>query len=493
MPGPFRLELWTALIATAVFAAHLPSFLYQLLDSDEAVYGSIAALMNLGEQLYAQGGVDNKPPGIFWVYALTFRCFGLYQMTAIHVVGLLAMAATCCLVFAIAFDLAGTRAGLLAALFYGLLTAAGHPQLLALNTEIFMMLPLTGSVLLSLRRRWFWVGALLLVACAFRQTAAVNVVIVALGIHWLERSKHRAAWLFAGGLITGLTAVLVLTALTGSLQGLWRWSFEPLYSYASSNWSTGLVWSRGRDSLLPFLWLGAAFWIAAIGFAMRWNRLIPRERLMVTWLVVGMVGALAGSHLSWHYFIQAMGPLAVLAALAFDRFRLPRPVAVAAVAAIAIPVAASLTFDVGLDRFGSGTREPVPQHAAVSAYIRSHTASSERIFIWGDAPELYVQSNRVMSTRFPGFLRGFARGSERPPDNWDTAQDVWPLLQSDLTANPPALIVDTAPGGWSDFSRYPMSHYPVLAELIASHYRVVATIDGATIYARADPAAPPVS
>ena len=142
--------------------AHLPSFLHRLLDGDEAIYGSIAVLMNLGGGLYDSGGVDNKPPGVFWIYSLTFRLFGAYQMTAVHAVGFVAMAATCVLIFLIGRDLAGTRAGILAGLFYGVLTAAGNPRLLAANTEIFMMLPLCASALLMLRRRWFWTGALLI-------------------------------------------------------------------------------------------------------------------------------------------------------------------------------------------------------------------------------------------------------------------------------------------------------------------------------------------
>jgi hypothetical protein len=129
------------LIGVTVFIAHLPALVHRLLDGDEAIYGSIAALMNLGGQLYGQGGVDNKPPGVFWVYAATFRVFGTYQMTAVHVAGLVAMAATCVLIFMIGRDLASTRVGLTSALLYGLLTAAGNPRLLASNTEIFMMLP----------------------------------------------------------------------------------------------------------------------------------------------------------------------------------------------------------------------------------------------------------------------------------------------------------------------------------------------------------------
>src|SRR6266568_4038716 len=174
--------LWVAAVAAPVLISHAPSFLHRLLDGDEAIYGSIAALMNLGDPLYAQGGVDNKPPGIFWVYAITFRVFGTYQMTAIHALALLAIAATCVLIFAAGRQMAGNRAGILAAIFYGVMTAAGNPRLLAANTEAFMMLPLTASVLCMLRRQWFWTGLLLVAAFTFRQSAAVDVILIALAL-----------------------------------------------------------------------------------------------------------------------------------------------------------------------------------------------------------------------------------------------------------------------------------------------------------------------
>ena len=64
---------------------------------------------------------------------------------------------------------------------------------------------------------------------------------------------------------------------------------------------------------------------------------------------------------------------------------------------------------------------------------------------------------------------------------------MWPALQSDLNAHPPALIVDTAAAGWSDFSMYPMRNYPVLVDLVASRYHAVATVDGVVIYAPNSP------
>jgi hypothetical protein len=480
-----QLALWAGLIALTIFIAHLPSFLHRLLDGDEAVYGSVAALLNTGGQLYAAGGVDNKPPGIFWVYAATFRAAGTYEMTAIHAVGLAVVAATCALLYVIGRDLGGVRAGLLAALFYGILTAAGNPRLLAANTEIFMELALTASVLLMFRRRWFWSGLLLVAAGAFRQVAAVNLVLAVLGIVWLEPAGNRwraAGWL-AGGGAAALAAGAAVLLLTGSLAGFWRWTVGSLYGYASTTWIPSYVWQRARDSLVPFVVDMAVLWIAAVALATRWRRLDRPERLVVVWLVVAMAGSLAAGHLSWHYFIQAMGPLAVAAALFFTRFSLRRRVTAVAALGIALPVLGWWAYDLGADPLTYDFGPPAPQHELVATYIHDHTTPGQRVFVWGDWPALYVESDRLMASRFPGFLRGFDRGSGIAPNNWDTTPDVWPELLSDLDAHPPALIVDTAPAGWSDFSMYPMRNYPVLANLVDSSYHVVATVDGVVVYA----------
>jgi 4-amino-4-deoxy-L-arabinose transferase-like glycosyltransferase len=475
-----------ALAGTAVFVAHLPMFLHRLMDGDEAIYGSIAVLMNMGGALYGDGGVDNKPPGIFWVYALTFRVFGAYSMQAVHAVAFAVLAATCALIFLVARDLAGPRAGVLGGLFYGLLTAAGNPRLLAANTEVFMMLPLVASVLLALRRRWTWSAVTLVIAFAFRQSAAANVVVMALAVWWLEPRQRwgRAVASGVAGALVAVAACTAVIALTGSLEGFWRWTIGTLVGYASSNWAPSLVWGRARDSIVPFVVDMAVLWIAAVAAAARWRSSRAETRLMAVWLAVAMAGSLAGGHLSWHYFIQAMGPLAVLAAVAFTRFRLPRVVAVAAVAGIVAPAAAWWAFDLTADPLTYDFSPPVPDHRAVAAYIAAHTSPDDRVFVWGDWTALYVESDRAMASRFPGFLRGFARGTDIPPLNWDTAPDVWPLLEADLRAHPPALIVDTAPADWSDFAKYPMSDYPALEGIVTSGYHRVATVDGVVVYAR---------
>src|ERR1700737_716950 len=361
-----------ALVAVPVLLAPLPSFCHRLLDGDEAVYGSIATLMNLGGALYADGGVDNKPPGIFWVYSVTFRVFGMYQMTAIHAVVLLCV---------IGRQVASTRAGLLAALFYGVLTGAGNPRLLAANTEAFMMLPLTASFLLMLRRRWLWSGLLLTAAGAFRQSAAIDVLMVRMAVYSLEprESLWRALALFAGGLLAGLLGGAGLLALTGSLSGFWHWTVGILGGYASANWTLDVIWTRAKDSLIPFLLDMAVLWVAAIAWAARWTRLDSLHRLIVAWLVVSGIGSLAGGHLSWHYFIQVMGPLALLSAFAIDsalRTRYMKQVAAIAAVGVGVPALAWGASDISADPLTYDWSPPIAQPQLVADYLSAHTKPS---------------------------------------------------------------------------------------------------------------------
>jgi uncharacterized membrane protein len=478
--------------------AHAPSFFHRLDDSDEAIYSSIAALMNGGGALYSDGGVDNKPPGIFFVYAATFRIFGTYQMTAIHAVALLFIAATCLLLFLIGRRLSSSRAGLMAGVLYGVLTAQGNPGLQAANAEVLMMLPLTASVLLMLRRRWTWSGALLVAAIAFKQVAAANLLVVPAAIVLLEPepARVRAAVRFGAGLTAALLMGAAVLELTSSLTGFWHWSVASLYGFAAMNWKLDQLWFRVRYSLPYFLGGTAVIWVAAITFASGWRRLQAAERVVVVWLAASAIGSVAGGHLFYHYFVQVMGPLALVGGIAVARaldgsprehgksFVAPRWIAAAIVVGVAVPALAWGVYDLNADPLTYDVAAPVPQHAQVAAYIDANSRSGDRIFVWGDSPNLYVESDRLMASRFPGFLRGFARGSGLPPNNWDTAPDVWPELQADLARNPPALIVDTSAAGWSDFAMYPMGNYPVLQDLVSAKYHLVAVVDGVAIYAR---------
>src|ERR1700754_4297396 len=78
-----------SIIAAGTVICRIPGFFRPLFDDDEAQYAAIGELVRRGGQLYGDGGVDFKPPGIYWTYAAVFKLAGPYAMWAIHVVSLL--------------------------------------------------------------------------------------------------------------------------------------------------------------------------------------------------------------------------------------------------------------------------------------------------------------------------------------------------------------------------------------------------------------------
>jgi hypothetical protein len=108
-----------------------------------------------------------------------------------------------------------------------------------------------------------------------------------------------------------------------------------------------------------------------------------------------------------------------------------------------------------------------------------------RIFVWGNAPSIYVLSNRLPGTRFVGFLRGLHRSEgESPTAAWDAGPEVWPQLTADFARNQPALIVDTSSGDYREFGGYKMARFPAVQALVSAGYVLDGTIEGATLYRR---------
>jgi hypothetical protein len=302
------------------------------------------------------------------------------------------------------------------------------------------------------------------------------------------------------GFTAAIGAAAGLLAAQGTLGGMWHWAVVRLIShYGPSAWRPEQVISGLLSGFVPFvagallLWIGSALAVARVRSA------AFGPRIVMGWLAVSLVGAAAGGRFFGHYFIQAVGPLALLTALEIDR-RLsearPRShrwvVGVAAVL-VTVPAAGYATamtiFEPVTEQFG----RPSPNYTAVAAYVREHTSPEDRIFVWGMSWPLYVASERLPATRFVGFLRGLQRDYNEPPENsWDSGPEVWPLLAADFAVHPPALVVDTSPANYYNYGRYPMSRFPELARIVERGYTTETVIEGATIYRRRD-ALPPTA
>jgi hypothetical protein len=345
--------------------------------------------------------------------------------------------------------------------------------MLAANTEIFMVLALSGAVLLLAEPerlgRAAWAGALIGVGCLFKQVAILTLALPLLGRRGLARTLAAGA----GG-AAALAGAALLLAATGSLDGLWHWSVERLVrGYGRSAWGDQVI-GNITSGFLPFMGASIVQWLGAAAAMLR-----RPVALLVGWLGLSLISAVAGGHFFAHYFLQPLAPLSVLAALEIDRRGVgPWVKLLTAVPAI-VCLGFGFVFEPVTETFGA----PDPDYGVPVAWLREHTAPGDRIFVWGVYPTLYVLADRLPASRFVGFMRGAYRDRDAPIESgWDVGPEVWPALAADLAAHPPTVIVDTSTADYQGFAHYPMRRFPVLQALVERGYQLAATPGGVAMY-----------
>ncbi|HVY39313.1 MAG TPA: glycosyltransferase family 39 protein [Polyangia bacterium] len=485
-------------IVTAVLRA--PSFVYALMDIDEGSYAAIACRMLNGGLPY-RDGVENKFPGIFYVYTAVFRLFGRYDMRAVHVAAAAVAFCTALVVRAIAATLVrrrgddddgARRAGWLAALLYAVFSTTYEPKVLAANTELFAVLPASLAVLVHLRGRnrpgaSLLAGALGACALLFKQVAGLLLVALAadrllrgLRREDLRRSVADVALLGVGAV--GVSAIVAAAFWRLGILGdamFWSWTYVFHHYIPAASASGGFV-PRLFKCLLPF-----ALAMSPLVFL---GRRVPRRgdaQVVWLWLAAMTGAALIGGRMYGHYFLLTVPPLSVLAgaggaewlATASRRARRWLAALVAALACSSLTAA-------WLYRGATDTWLTLnPDYRRAAAYVRARTRPDDQVFVWGWFPALYVDADRCPASRFvyTHLLTG-SRAASGATTRGHLVPEAWPMLMDDLQRARPPYILDTSPGRY-DYP-FPPEQHPALAALLSSAYVLEAQIEGIRVFKR---------
>jgi 4-amino-4-deoxy-L-arabinose transferase-like glycosyltransferase len=509
-----RCWIWLA-AAALVLLLRLPALSSQLIDTDEATYAAIAVLQNSGAgPLYDAGGVDNKPPGIYWLYAAVFAVFGDYSIAAVHWVAAAVVLATG-LLLAMTAALYRRGSGIFAFLVYGLFGVVYYPKMMAANTELFMTLPLAASfylaVSLSLARplqhralRFAASGALVGVACLLKPVG-MACLLIPLAVALTQPTTRGRRWSYAAAAAVG-ASIPVLFAIgalwmSGALPGFLHWGvsrlashYAPLPHQLPSEWGVSMYFyalvKRGGWFIASTLLL----WLILFVHVRRWPWLTHADRLVIGWFAALLPGVFAGGRFFGHYFLPLLGPLSIIAGFYVhdwvDRSRrtLLCLVALAClVPAIGFSALAwqdedlvSSPFDPLSFHLVGGVR---PDHLRVARRIRESTRPSDSIFVWGMFAPLYVESARRPASRFVGFMRGCPKRKQFAMERcWDAGPEVWPALLDDLRRSRPSVLVDTSTDRRYGFG-FPLEESPI-AQFVAAAYQPAELVDGVRLYRR---------
>jgi hypothetical protein len=125
-------------------------------------------------------------------------------------------------------------------------------------------------------------------------------------------------------------------------------------------------------------------------------------------------------------------------------------------------------------------REP----SETGRYLSEHSTPEDRIFVWGQVPNIYLEAKRRPACRyiltFP--LTGYVFGGPLPgvdTRKW-TVPGAWTTLEQDFSRHPPTYIVDLRFDPQN--APYPVQDFPILARLLAERYRPVTRTSEGVIY-----------
>jgi len=481
-------------------AIRLPSLLHsQPLDS-EAMYSVVANEIVDGGRPYADA-VERKPPLLFWTYAAVFKIAGKFNWKALHIVALVWTLCAMAGLYVIGRELFDRNTGLIAALFYSVFQPWWTWKTLSFDGEMLMNLPIIWAWAIAFRRNssrmrpeLFAAGALLGAAFLMKQPAAIAAV--PLGIYVLlpsyraSRSLTRTNSIIQAAMLTaGFFAALSLVTIVLGKQGILHDAF---YWTIADHDIPHVFWQKGILLTLTFTGTCLPLIVGAI-IACRdkdevWAGKTAERTALLRLLAASAIGAAAGARFYPHYYVQLIPPLALLAASYYARLWswtiqpphwLLRPKVTYAWLVLTV-MALSIAHCIGL----------ASQCASSEAgrYLFTHSDSADRIFVWGQSPEIYLDAHRRPACRyittFP--LTGYVFGGPIP--GFDTRSRIlpgaWTTLEQDFARHPPAYIVDVQADPKT--AQNPVKNFPILAKLLAERYQPVARTAEGVIYHRDD-------
>lgn len=519
----------TAILAIAVCGLiRLPVTTETFWNIDEAVSACVANTILQGGVPY-RDSIDHRGPGTYYIYALVFGLFGKNNMDAVHVALALVVTGIAGLLWWISFRFVNRRVGLFTVSIFGLLSFVPFHtyDMLAANTEWFQTaFTVSGVVLLLVgltdRRDGFLflsgicygLGYLCKQPALFDFAGAIGYLVLAaiLGRSSSRVVAQRVAFLVAGFLAINGT-VIAYFAMRSALSDFifCFWTYNTKYYLPAVPVKERIeAYERIVIALLPTF--PVYIFLFIIGTAQQSYRFLcnPCERsgedyqfLFVCWALSSWIGTLLSGRDFGHYFIQVLPGVAIVSALALDnavdwtraflrrlqadgerlrrhaRYLWARVVLIVLLVGLVAPAGNAVWRFVGLfDREKPLlTLSVVPGRSEdeLVAAIRELALPHTPIFIWGWYTELYVLTDRDPASQYTtaNLLTGMIPWQNLDPET-DTSFAIIPgareTLMRQLSKRRPTVIIDTSPGNFRFYGKYPLTSFLALSDFVRREY-----------------------
>jgi hypothetical protein len=516
-----------------VFLQAIPDITYPL-GRDQATYCFIAQRLLEGKRLYLELW-DNKPPGIFYLYAVIVKIFG-HVMWSVGMMEILWLLAISFFIFKFAEKHLGTAAAVIAVLIHTSWRIrdgywdAGQPEnylMLLVFVSYFLVLtshrrggPLSRALSGLLFGAAFWLKytaillAPLVVIIPFVEFVpqGMGSIRLRLTVGWREWLAKLAPW--AAGFALAVVGVPAYFWLIGAWPAMREVQFHVLPRYNAMVWArTPDYWKFAVLQVLQYHW-GVLTDVALLVAVLMARRAKDLHLLMpaLLALTMGTLALLMQTRVPSYAFETTYPFLAMfwgyLVVKVFQGFRaLARASAArgwklvpglvwlvfANLLYLPLPTEAVL-LKLRISDFRHWQEDPGRFYAnypwarvishfddqfQVIHYLQQNSSAGDGLFVWGSEPLIYFLTRRNPPTRFVSNLGVL---SLWVPEEWREE------LMSDLEKSQPRYIVvardDKVPMisfNYLDSEGY-LGRFPVLARFIAEHYRAALDVRAFTVY-----------
>ena len=403
------------------------------LERDEGEYAYAGQLILKGVPPY-QAAYNMKFPGVYYAYAGIMAIFG---QTAWGIrVGLLAVhLSTVLLLFMWSRRVVGTLAAGVGASAFALLALDRWSMGVFAHATHFVLLPVVGALALmqDTTRAWRLVSAGLLfgLAVIMKQQAitfAAFGIALAIGVrpdfhkvvnHSVEIRPDplKRGALVTAGIAASLALLLVVLAFEGVIGRFWFWTFQYAAEYVSqipASLATtvfDMAWTYVTQATAWLWYLGLAG-LAAI-FMFRWTA--GSRVLLAGWFVAAALAIVPGFFFRAHYFIVIMPVVGLLLgvviasidrALARAAGAVPARVTAllifVAIAGIQVQRDSHFLFRMTAPELMRAVYpgNPFVEAPEIAAYLKAHTAPTDRIAVLGSEPEILFYADRPSATGY---------------------------------------------------------------------------------------------
>lgn len=409
------------ILAIVFIFLRLPSLFEPYWYGDEGIYLTIGQALNQGVALYGRIH-DNKPPSLYYLAALGQTVFGFRFLLLLWMIPTIFVFYKFCSLF---FKSNLTK---ILTLLFTIITSIPLIEGHIANAEIFMLLPTILAVYLVLHKpvtgyRLLITGLLFGLAFTIKVPVAIEFGLICLWliyqnlfINKMKSIPLKKIIILTFGFLLPITLYFLYSAYQGFATNFLYSALLQNFGYLSS-WTSGThSGSATQGGLMTRLVILLLFWLT-LGFLNFKKILSPKIFFILCWAGATVFGALLSNRPYPHYLIQTIPPALLLLGFIFDRSRLAKFVTILFFVGYLFIIIAGKFYTYQVFPYYSnfyqyifgfktaiayrqyfGARVEVNQD--ISKYLHQNTTPQDKIFIWGDEPSVYAQSNRLPSSRF---------------------------------------------------------------------------------------------